>query len=123
MLTETSTALKKQEKPLSALESEREHLDMVSITHPMWNVYLKFDMYVVDALISMLIFINDIDKNDVYFNKVTKDLIRVLSGGHAPIIHTEIHPFLLWSSTVVRNLTTAEPHQLYRRLGRPLLRS
>lgn len=65
-------------------------------------------MYVVDALISMLVYDDDVDKKIIYSNNVTNKLPHATSRCHEFVIRTDRHLFLLWNHMALFYSTTAK---------------
>lgn len=62
---------------------------MATVEFSIGNIWLQFDMHVVEAPIQMLICVNDMDKNGIYFNNLTNVLIHYASGCRATILRKE----------------------------------
>lgn len=85
----TSPITEKERKVLARLGiGKKTSLGMSIIKFTASDIWISFDMHVVDAPISMLMCVANMYKIDMYFNNVTNILVHTAFGRHASIFRT-----------------------------------
>lgn len=118
ILTGTSPTIDKAQTALVRFGiGKKTSLGMATIDFPVSDIWLSFDMHVVNGSIPMLTCVDEMNKNDIYFKNVTNTLVHTVSGCHASIIRTKGHAFLLWVPVATCHFSTTEAHRLHHRFG------
>lgn len=90
------------------------------ISFPVSTLNITLEAHIlIDAVVPLLICIDEMDKWGPYFNNITNRLIHLDSNQYISVPRDGNHPFIKWNPFKNCNYTTAELHRLHRRFGPP----
>lgn len=87
------------------------------IRFSMGDLWLEFDIHVVEADVPVLLYIDDIDRLSLYLINLENALLHQESEMKAKNTRIKGHLFIQWNPHVVCMLTTVELRRLYLRFG------
>lgn len=88
-----------------------------NISFPFGNLWMSFDLHVVDDNTPILHSVADMDRLDVYSQNLNILLIRHDYGYTAGIVRLDGRPYVRWNNDTVLHSTFSELRILHRRFG------
>ena len=86
---------------------------------PIGDMFVSFDIHVVDADIPILFSLADLDKNQLFYDNTKDLLIHRPTGNFARVTRKFGHPLVTWNPFIKCMFTVQELSRLHRRFGHP----
>lgn len=94
-------------------------LRIALISIPTGDLWLTFNVHVVDADTLMFLSIDNTDRLEIYFNNLGDNIVRFQWRLKKCITRTRGHPFIQWKSHISCSFTAVGLRQLHRRFCHP----
>lgn len=89
-----------------------------NIIYPVGNMWMSFDLHVVNFNTPILLSLDDMDRLGVYMKNLDDFFVHRASGEEAKITRLNGHPYLRWEKNIASYFTFFELKCLHRRFGR-----